>query len=133
MKGLRELCDIDKTIAENCVPNSILYKKKDWEKFGGYSWLFAKGLEDWDFWLNFKRENMHIARSSKAVYHYLIKENSRQNVLDYSGYSSSWWLLQAKYGDRLDFHMKLLLLLSGFDQRRVAGFHKVLLQNEAKQ
>lgn len=129
-QGLGELCEYNKVIAENCVPNSILYQKSDWRKFGGYSWLFTKGLEDWDFWLNFKRANRRIARTHKAVYHYLIKENSRQNVLDYDGYSKSWWLLQAKYGDRLDWNMRPFLIFSGFDQRRAAGFHQVLAQYE---
>jgi glycosyltransferase involved in cell wall biosynthesis len=38
---------------QNCLPNLVLYRKSDFEKYGGYDENLDFGFEDWDFYLNF--------------------------------------------------------------------------------
>jgi len=129
--GLKPLCPRGMVVSENCVPNSIFYRKSDWRKFGGYSYLFAHGLEDWNFWLNYPRSEALIVRSKKSVYHYLLKKKSRQENLNSNGYEKNWWLLQASFADRLGLNLRILLVLDGFNSARLPYFHALLRRIEA--
>jgi len=72
------------------LPNSSMYAKKFWEKYGGYDHLFDKGLEDYDFWLNFLDDGLRAVRfpeESLCFYYYRIKapEESRSSRADAIG------------------------------------------------
>lgn len=113
-----------------CVPNGMLYKKSDWQKFGGYSYLFSRGLEDWEFGLNFERNNEKVVRALKPIYHYYIKENSRQDALnkagDYDDYYKIWWLLQIWNGYRWDWNVRWLFTYVGFKKERISPLSTML-------
>ncbi|MDR0498780.1 MAG: glycosyltransferase family 2 protein [Holophagales bacterium] len=63
----------------NGLDNFAMYPKKFWEKYGGYDHLFDKGLEDYDFWLNFFDDGQKVIRLSDRLAYYRIKsiEESR--------------------------------------------------------
>ncbi len=52
-------------LVKNCVPVSALFRRADWQAYGGYRRNMSGGLEDWDFWLNFVEDRRNF---------YLIKE-----------------------------------------------------------
>jgi len=61
------------------MPNTAIYPKKFWRKYGGYDHLFDKGTEDYDFWLNFFDDGQKIIRLPDRLYFYRLKpvEESR--------------------------------------------------------
>lgn len=65
----------------NCVVCSALYKKKDWEKYGGYDPLMKNGYEDWEFWVNFIEDNKEFFCVNDALFFYRQRENSRNNAV----------------------------------------------------
>jgi len=64
----------------NGLYSAAMYPKKYWEKYGGYDHLFDKGLEDYDFWLNFLDDGQKIIRLSDRLYYH--REKSAEESLD---------------------------------------------------
>lgn len=64
----------------NCVVNSALYKKSDFDKYGGYDVNMQDGYEDWDFWLNFIDDNKLFYRIPDVLFFYRIKNVTRNNI-----------------------------------------------------
>lgn len=59
----------------NCLVNSSLFRKSDFEKSGGYDSEFNLGLEDYDFWLNMVlRQKLKIYRIPEILFFYRIKK-----------------------------------------------------------
>ncbi len=62
---------------KNCITNSALFKKEDFEKCGGYDPTFAKGWEDYDLWLNMVlKHNLKIYRIDDFLFFYRDKETN---------------------------------------------------------
>jgi hypothetical protein len=53
--------------------NSFMYPKALWEKYGGYDHLFDRGLEDYDFWLNFIDDGQKATLLHDILFFYRIK------------------------------------------------------------
>ncbi|MCL2075748.1 MAG: glycosyltransferase [Betaproteobacteria bacterium] len=66
-------------IHKNYVDNSALYKKSDWEKYGGYDNNMKDGLEDWEFWLNFIADGRNFYRIPEPLFYYRFLPESRNN------------------------------------------------------
>lgn len=50
-----------------------LYKKDLWKKYGGYDPRFAKGIEDYDFWMNFFQDNRRVVKVPEILFFYNVK------------------------------------------------------------
>ena len=61
----------------NQVCTSALYRKKDWEKYGGYDEIMLEGLEDWEFWLNFIEDEKFFYKVNQTLFFYRIVSGSR--------------------------------------------------------
>ncbi len=61
----------------NCVFCSGIFRKKDWFKYGGYSEDMDEGFEDWDFWLNFVKDNKVFYKIPKVLFYYRQVADSR--------------------------------------------------------
>ena len=58
----------------NCLVNSSLFRKADFEKSGGYDSEFNLGLEDYDLWLNMVlNQKLKIYRIPEILFFYRIK------------------------------------------------------------
>lgn len=61
----------------NCVVNTSLFKKCDWEKYGGYDINFSHGDEDWAFWLNFLNEGKDFYQVPEVLLKYRVSSSGR--------------------------------------------------------
>lgn len=61
----------------NCIVNTAMYRKSDWELIGGYSLRMKGGYEDWDFWLSFTERNKIFYKVDFIKYLYRIQMFSR--------------------------------------------------------
>ena len=68
----------------NCVVCSALYRKSDWEKYGGYDVNMKDGYEDWEFWLNFVAQGKTFYRIPKPLFYYRIASKSRNVTIQKS-------------------------------------------------
>lgn len=69
---------------QNRVVCSALYRKSDWEKYGGYDENMKNGLEDWEFWLNFIEDGKEFYRVDDALFFYRVHNKSRNRGIDKS-------------------------------------------------
>ena len=69
-----------------CVGNQIvvsaLYRKSDWEKYGGYDENMKNGLEDWEFWLNFIEDKKFFYCICETLMSYRISSFSRSRQIN---------------------------------------------------
>ena len=70
----------------NCIVCSAMFRKFDWEKYGGYDENFKKGCEDYDFWLNFIDDGKKIVRIPKTLFFYRVKSKAESMRLQMSDY-----------------------------------------------
>jgi len=57
-------------LAHDLCLSPSLFRKKEWERVGGYDESFRIGQEDWDFWLSLAEKGLRGARVPQRLYHY---------------------------------------------------------------
>ena len=82
--GLFKLADysLGRMLVSNCIPVFAMFKRSDYDKTSGYNENMKNGLEDWDFWLSMLEQGGEVVKIKKVLYHYRIKEISRNNSYD---------------------------------------------------
>lgn len=64
-------------VISNCLVNAALFRKKDFDKTGGYDPAFDATNEDYDLWLNFMfRHKKKFYRIPEVLFYYRIKSNN---------------------------------------------------------
>ena len=67
---------------DNMIFSSALFKRRDWQKVGGYDDKMLDGLEDWEFWIAILKNGGKVLRLDITGFYYRIKLVSRQKKLD---------------------------------------------------
>ena len=57
----------------NAITNTSMFRKSDWEKYGGYDEKFKEGKEDYDFWMNFVSDRKKIYRVPEILFYFRVK------------------------------------------------------------
>ena len=78
--------DYRRMICRNVLVCTALFRKKDFDKTSGYNPQMVKGLEDWDFWLSFLKEDDVVYRIDEYLFYYRMKYESR-NRSSFRSYS----------------------------------------------
>ena len=73
--------DYDKFIWSNCIFNSAMFRRCDFNATGGYNVNMVHGNEDWDFWLSLLKREDVVYRIDEIVYYYRIQNVSRTTKL----------------------------------------------------
>ncbi len=60
----------------NQIHASSLYRKKMWEKLGGYDESMREGYEDWDFWLRAVNDGYRVSAIEEPLFLYRIHSDS---------------------------------------------------------
>ncbi|MDX5593397.1 glycosyltransferase family A protein [Pseudovibrio sp. SPO723] len=61
----------------NLVPVTGMFRKSDWQRYGGYNENMKYGLEDWDFWLNFVEDEKTFHRIPEKLFFYRQHERKQ--------------------------------------------------------
>ena len=62
---------------QNVIFCSAFFKKENWQKIGGYDTDLKYGWEDWEFWINYMKNNSKgIYKIPKICFFYRVKETS---------------------------------------------------------
>ena len=101
-------------IKSNQIVCSSLYKKSDWEKYGGYDSRMKHGLEDWEFWLNFVEDNKTILRVGDVLLYYRSYATSRNNTIPPERKKELKKYIRAKHKKLYTFKNRLLLCMMKF-------------------
>lgn len=66
----------------NQVTSAALFRKSDWEKYGGYDPHMNAGWEDWEFWINFVLDGRSFRCIPEKLLFYRITSASRNHRID---------------------------------------------------
>lgn len=116
----------------NRVVCSALYRKSDWEKYGGYDPMIRNRLEDWEFWLNFVEENKVFYKIKETLFFYRISEASRNQSISKTTQKAPKKLVRQKhsqlYGLSFKKHFIILILLRFFYQKKITKSGKLFIK-----
>jgi len=68
--------EMGRMLADNIIFCSGFFRRKDWERVGGYNPNMIYGWEDWDFWLSILELDRRVHRIPKVLFYYRVTENS---------------------------------------------------------
>lgn len=66
----------------NMIFCTAMYKKKDWERVGGYDPNMIYGLEDWEFWIAILKQGGKVKRIDKVGFYYRINKYSMARTIN---------------------------------------------------
>lgn len=61
----------------NTIFSAAMYRRKDFERVGGYDTEIPFGFEDWNFWISLLDENSQVFQIQQPLFNYRIKSASR--------------------------------------------------------
>lgn len=61
---------------ENMIVCTALYRKKEWERTGGYDGKVKYHLEDWELWINMLKDGGKVVRINEPLFFYRIRPGS---------------------------------------------------------
>ena len=67
---------IEEMLIDNVIFCSGFFRKKDWEKVGGYDSEMVYGWEDYDFWLSLIETGVLVHRIPKVLFYYRAYDSS---------------------------------------------------------
>lgn len=73
----------ERILLDNMIVASSLFRRKDWQRSGGFSEDMRNGWEDWDFWLSLLADGGTVKRLDEVVFYYRIRTDSRDRTLGY--------------------------------------------------
>ena len=115
----------------NRVCVSALYRKKDWQRYGGYDEIMKQGLEDWEFWLNFVEDNKSFYKVDEPLLFYRILDSSRNSSISKSLEKELYKKVRKKH-KKLFFKFSYLLLFNKiirfFYQRKITKSGKLCIK-----
>lgn len=68
--------DFDTLLVENVFYNSVMYRREDYDRVGGYHVYMNRGLEDWELLISILDENAVVVQLPQVCYYYRIRHNS---------------------------------------------------------
>lgn len=99
----------------NCIVNTAMYRRADYERTIGYNPNMKDGLEDWDFWLSLLSEESLVYRIDEILFFYRFRVGSRnvksvdvQQILMTQIYHNHFKIYKP-YADKIIYYRKLAL------------------------
>lgn len=91
--SLKELC------YNNMIFCSGVFKKKDWEKVGGYDINMTYGWEDWEFWIAILKNGGKVQRLNDIGFFYRIKNVSMLKKMGPKEMKAMYEYMNIKHAD----------------------------------
>jgi glycosyltransferase involved in cell wall biosynthesis len=66
----------------NMIFPSAMFRKKEWERVGGYEVDMIYGWEDWEFWIAVLKDGGNVKRIDEVCFYYRIKSASMLKSID---------------------------------------------------
>lgn len=66
----------------NMIFTSAMFRKKEWERVGGYEVEMIYGWEDWEFWIAVLKDGGNVKRIDEVCFYYRIKSVSMLKAID---------------------------------------------------
>ncbi len=73
---------IEGLLRDNCIYNSSMFRRQDFDTVGGYNPNMKDGYEDWNLWLSLLESGGRVHKLGEIVYYYRILSHSRTSGAD---------------------------------------------------
>ena len=73
---------IEGLLRDNCIFNSAVFRRQDFDSVGGYNPNMKDGYEDWNLWLSLLESGGSVHMIDEVVYYYRILLHSRTTGAD---------------------------------------------------
>ncbi|WP_114747684.1 glycosyltransferase family 2 protein [Pleomorphovibrio marinus] len=83
----------------NMIFVSALFRKKDWEKVGGFSEEMTWGFEDWEFWISMLKEEGEVVQLPITGFYYRIRKGSRRKGVSARDRQLTYSFINTKHKD----------------------------------
>lgn len=70
---------LEKLLANNYIVVTSLFRRKDFDKVGGFKESMKEGFEDWDFWISILKNGGKVECVTSSVFYYRIQKKSRNS------------------------------------------------------
>jgi len=112
-------------LLENLVFNSMVFRRDDWERAGGYDEQMREGWEDWDFVLSLVALGVGVHCLPETVYYHRVRAGSRDDSLDRAAHIRCY---QRMFANHRDLYLANVDYLFGqiYDLRHLASGRKHL-------
>lgn len=67
---------------QNMIFCTAFYRKKEWERVGGYDENMVYGWEDWEFWITVLKDGGEVKCLDRVGFYYRVKEASMVKMID---------------------------------------------------
>jgi len=116
---------VPEVLLENLVFNSMVFRRSDWERAGGYDEQMREGWEDWDFVLSLVALGVDVQCLPGTVYYHRVRAGSRDDSLDRAAHIRCY---QRMFANHRDLYLANVDYLFGqiYDLRHLASGRKHL-------
>lgn len=113
-------------LLDNCIPAMAAFRKKDWEKAGGYDNDFREGWEDWDFYLSMLELGLDYHHLSENVFFYRRHGGNMTNQInkDKERHSRLYRKLVGNHKPYFDQHAAETLILVSEERHEMRQLKK---------
>lgn len=79
-------------IVRNSIPAASMFRKRLWERLGGFDETLVRNFEDWDFWFRARLSGAQFRRLGAVGYRYRVRGNSHSRSLQFYPARRKLWL-----------------------------------------
>lgn len=99
-KEMCKPCDTNNLLLGNYITCSSVFKKSDFQKFGGYDIAFNEiGCEDWDLYLKFFENNLKFYQIDEILFNYRQELDGNRTIVQINSYEEILPQILFKYKD----------------------------------
>jgi len=126
-----ESCDLYDFLIGNPACSASMYRREVWEKCGGYDKRFAKGFEDWDFWLSILETGYKAHMIREFLFRWRARPDSRDKKAKLrENRDSLAKMFIEKHRDAYQKHAIEVLILKEKMIGDLLEYHRSVLQGE---
>ncbi|MFV8368173.1 glycosyltransferase family 2 protein [Flavobacterium sp. LB2R40] len=97
---------------KNMIFCSAMYRKRDWERVGGYDVKMVYGWEDWEFWIATLKNGGNVKCLNEVGFFYRIKLNSMLKKINHEKNQYLFEYLSVKHADFFVTHFGSFIVMN---------------------
>ena len=111
---------------QNMIFCSAFYRKKEWERVGGYDVNMIYGLEDWEFWISILKDGGEVKHIEEVGFYYRVKSISMINTIYSDKRKEIFEYLSIKHSDFIVSKLGSTIILNHLLQDNLKKFENRL-------
>ncbi len=89
----------------NMIFVSSLFRKKDWDKVGGFAEEMTWGFEDWEFWISMLKNGGKVVKLPLVGFYYRIRKGSRRKRVSSRDRQRTYAFINLKHREFIHSHL----------------------------